>query len=79
MGPIAIQGQGWLQNPVSQFTGCLSSSGVPPWRRGLTKTELDFLKVYLFGCARSWLQHTGCSIFMAARRFFSCDLWDLVP
>ena len=69
MGPIAIQGQGWLQNPVSQFTGCLSSSGVPPWRRGLTKTELDFLKVFIYlavpglGCSiqdvqSSW-QHAG--------------------
>ena len=48
MGHTAIQGQGWLQNPVSQFMGCLSSSGVPPWRRGLTKTELDFLKVFIY-------------------------------
>ena len=61
----------------------------------MTKTELDFFKIFIYlavpglSCGtrdvQFSLQHvgslvaTGCSIFIAARGFFSCGLWDLIP
>ena len=47
---------------------------------------LTFENMCLFGCARSWLWHTGSSIFVEACGIFSCSMWtlsfsmwDLVP
>ena len=44
------------------------------------------LNIYVLGCARSWLQLSGCSIFLATCRIFSCSMsaltcvmWDPVP
>ena len=49
-GHIVIQGQGWLQNTVSQFTGCLSSSGVPLWRRGLRLSWIFKKSLFIWLC-----------------------------
>ena len=38
-----------------------------------------FLNIYLLRCTRSWWQHAGSSIFIAASETFSCSIWDLVP
>ena len=47
---------------------------------------LIFIFIYLFGCAGSYLQHAGFSIFVALCSIFSwgiwtlsCSMWDLVP
>ena len=45
----------------------------------LTLTFMFFKSTYFFGCTRSWLQHTGSSIFVVAHGNFSCHMWDLVP
>ena len=37
------------------------------------------LFIQLLGCARSQLRHVRSSIFTAACRLFSSDMWDLVP
>ena len=35
--------------------------------------------IYLFGCTRSWSQHTGSSLFIGTYEIFSCRMWDLLP
>ena len=57
--------------------------GKPPFPQLLWLNEtllskgLFFLKVYLFGCTESWLQHAGS--FRSALWAVSCGIWGLVP
>ena len=48
------------------------------WEDKKTLYLLFYIFIYLFGWARYQLRHTGCLIFVAAYRIFSCGMWRLV-
>ena len=59
--------------------------GVGGEKSGMTPRFLPFFKlylffkIYLFGCAGSYLQQAGPSVFTVACGIFSCGMWDLAP
>ena len=59
--------------PIWRGTQGLDPTG--PDRPSQGAWMLCFL-IYLFGCAGSYLQHVGSSVFTVACRIFSCSLWD---
>lgn len=84
---MATQGQGWLQNPVSCFRGCLSFPQCPPWRTGLRQLRVPKEAVLSFQllaavCSAVWfLSNSLCSVrphILLIKSLFGALRWFLL-